>query len=131
MFIRTINKTANKILLLLVMVKYLQNNLECKFGMLLQKKIIALSWNLMPKYVYMVNCIRHELSLNDVCKKDALKNLLKIHRKVPVLESLKVAYLRTAVIDSNLNQPNFPWYISVSKKPSVVNTIIFINVYNI
>ena len=38
MFIRTINKTANKILLLLVMVKYLQNNLECKFGMLLQKK---------------------------------------------------------------------------------------------
>ena len=129
MFIRTINKTANKILLLLVMVKYLQNNLECKF--VLQKKIIALSWNLMPKYVYMVNCIRHELSLNDVCKKDALKNLLKIHRKAPVLESLKVAYLRTAVIDSNLNQPNFPWYISVSKKPSVVNTIIFINVYNI
>ena len=129
MFIRTINKTANKILLLLVMVKYLQNNLECKF--VLQKKIIALSWNLMPKYVYMVNCIRHELSLNDVCKKDALKNLLKIHRKAPVLESLKVAYLRTVVIDSNLNQPNFLWYISVSKKSSVVNTIIFTNVYNI
>ena len=131
MFIRTINKTANKILLLLVMVKYLQNNLECKFGMLLQKKIIALSWNLMPKYVYMVNCIRHELSLNDVCKKDALKNLLKIHRKAPVLESLKVAFLRTVVIDTNLDKPNFLWYISVSKKPSVVNTIIFINVYNI